>query len=217
VVGEGKMSKVIEKTLPLRHWMVKKIAPRLWNDGMHLSGTDSLELKRPAISFMKEQFGEKPLVGCEIGVREGLNALRMLRNLNIRQLFLIDPYKPYYEPLFPETSTEAYHEKIKSEAMHRLKNYESKIVWITDTSDAAINHIKVPLDFCYIDGDHSYDQVKRDTENYGQLIQSGGVLSGHDFSTEYIGLCQALFEYKDKHANWSELKGSIWDWWFVKQ
>lgn len=36
------------------------------------------------------------------------------------------------------------------------------------------------LDFLFIDGDHSYDGVKRDYEMYGPLVKPGGLIAFHD-------------------------------------
>jgi predicted O-methyltransferase YrrM len=36
------------------------------------------------------------------------------------------------------------------------------------------------LDFLFIDGDHSYEGVKRDFEMYGPLVRAGGLIAFHD-------------------------------------
>jgi len=37
-----------------------------------------------------------------------------------------------------------------------------------------------PLDYLFIDGDHSYAGVKSDFETYGPMVQKGGVIAFHD-------------------------------------
>jgi cephalosporin hydroxylase len=37
-----------------------------------------------------------------------------------------------------------------------------------------------PLDFLFIDGDHTYDGVKMDLEMYGPLVRPGGLIGFHD-------------------------------------
>jgi len=205
-----------ELSLGFRHRCVKLLAPKLWQTLGELTGKDSVEFERPMISFLKSHFGNKPLVGCEIGTREGINAARILRTLNIKKLYLIDPYQPYYEPLFPETNSQEYQEKIWTQAHELLKPYDDKIIWLRDTSDNAVKDDLDSLDFCYIDGDHSYSQVKRDIENYGPLIRKGGVLGGHDFTTTYMGVCKAVIEAKTQNNAWLDLQGSGYDWWMLK-
>ena len=39
---------------------------------------------------------------------------------------------------------------------------------------------KEPLDFLFIDGDHSYEGVKRDFELYSPLVKEGGLIGLHD-------------------------------------
>jgi len=37
-----------------------------------------------------------------------------------------------------------------------------------------------PVDFLFIDGDHTYEGVKSDFESYSQLVRSGGMIALHD-------------------------------------
>jgi predicted O-methyltransferase YrrM len=39
-----------------------------------------------------------------------------------------------------------------------------------------------PLDFLFIDGDHTYDGVRRDFEDYGPLVRPGGLIGFHDIA-----------------------------------
>lgn len=54
------------------------------------------------------------------------------------------------------------------------------------------------VDFLFIDGDHSYEGVKADFENYAPLVRPGGIIVFHDV----IGL-------PDVGRFWDELKKSI--------
>jgi Methyltransferase domain len=38
-----------------------------------------------------------------------------------------------------------------------------------------------PLDWAYIDGDHTYDAVASDLERYGEMVKPGGILCGDDY------------------------------------
>lgn len=42
------------------------------------------------------------------------------------------------------------------------------------------------VDLVFIDGDHSYSQVKKDLLNYGPKLKRNGVLLGHDYTTSYV-------------------------------
>jgi predicted O-methyltransferase YrrM len=48
-------------------------------------------------------------------------------------------------------------------------------------SDKYFEECKKEYDIIYIDGDHSYEQTKRDVNNAWKFIKEGGVIIGHDF------------------------------------
>jgi predicted O-methyltransferase YrrM len=41
-----------------------------------------------------------------------------------------------------------------------------------------------PLDFLFIDGDHSYEGVRTDFELYGPLVREGGLIALHDINPD---------------------------------
>lgn len=55
---------------------------------------------------------------------------------------------------------------------------------------------KWPIDFLFIDGDHTYEAVKQDFELYSPLVRKGGIIAFHDAALdcnlrpEYIGLVE---------------------------
>jgi len=60
----------------------------------------------------------------------------------------------------------------------------SKIIWGDSTSVTCRYHVESvlekPLDFLFIDGDHSYGAVEADYLNYAHLVRPGGVVAFHD-------------------------------------
>lgn len=152
-------------------------------------------LTRPMVQYIKNNNMNRSLVGCEIGVMYGDNALNMLLNLPLERLYLIDPnlYK----------------------ARNRLKKFNHKIVELPWRSDIAVSNIAdESLDFCYIDGDHSYEGVKRDIELYYPKLKWGGVLGGHDFSGTFLGVIRAVLEFES--MNDLCVCTSLTDWWAIK-
>ena len=139
---------------------------------------------RPFTRFLKEN-NKKELVGVEIGVLDGWNALDMLENLPIKKLYLIDPYKQYkgYDEYKenPEESQKVLDRK-KEIAIKALKKYKDKIQFVYLFSEEASKLFKDnSLDFVYIDGIHQYEYVKKDIELYFLKIKKGGILGGHDY------------------------------------
>ena len=55
------------------------------------------------------------------------------------------------------------------------------------------------LDFLFIDGDHTYEGVKRDFEMYSPLVRKGGLIAFHDICGHHIGVSEV-----DRY--WAEIK-----------
>jgi len=57
-----------------------------------------------------------------------------------------------------------------------------------------------PIDFLFVDGDHSYEGVRRDYEDYGPLVRPGGLIAFHDVARHPAG------EGGDVWRFWEELR-----------
>jgi predicted O-methyltransferase YrrM len=68
---------------------------------------------------------------------------------------------------------------------HRLLRSvpRGKIEWIRARSDNAIAGWSRTIDFLLIDGDHDYDPVKRDWEDWSPHVRPGGKVAFHDALT----------------------------------
>ena len=82
----------------------------------------------------------------------------------------------------------------------------SKAVKIKTTSDKAFEIFKnsdEKFDFIYIDGNHTYEFVKRDIINALGLIKPGGILGGHDYKFKGSpGVIRALLEIMGREADY---------------
>lgn len=56
-----------------------------------------------------------------------------------------------------------------------------------------------PIDFLYVDGDHTYEGVKQDFEMYSPLVRPGGCVAFHDIVTRRPDVDVATF--------WEEIRG----------
>lgn len=170
---------------------------------------------RPFTMFLR---GRKDLVGAEIGSESGMNALSILKTLDIKTLYLIDIYDTYTDDRYINFKGSGVLDSSKigkscyDSAVLNLKGYEDKIVWVIGKSSEVVSDIKEPLDFVYIDGNHRYEYVKEDIELYYPKVKIGGVLGGHDFKNTEPGVVKAVFEKFGK-----ELNNRSWDWWVVKR
>jgi hypothetical protein len=195
-------SLVAEKTRVIRYGIIRALSPSLYRE--YLNPT------RPMTSYVQKVFGRKPLIGVEIGVGFGLNAKNILRTLNMKMLYLIDPYIPYDDGDTPNTKVYLNGLEIVKKELAVFPN----ITFIHKTSEDAVNDVPSEIDFCYIDGNHNYEYVKKDIENYYPKIKSGGVIGGHDFSVGFIGVCKAVIDFATKYQ--LKLYGKRDDWWTIK-
>jgi len=63
-----------------------------------------------------------------------------------------------------------------------------------------------PYQWAFIDADHSYEAVKDDWENYGPLVDAGGVVCFHDINMEGEGVPRLWWEIRQGHKT-AELVG----------
>lgn len=163
-------------------------------------------------SFSKKQAWNTRANRCWIGVAQGKNARNILELLNISRLYLVDPYLPYAEikgnvlkTLDPRT--------FRQSALKTLKPFSDRIEFICETSEDAVDLVANNLDFVYIDGNHSYEFVRKDIENYYPKLNSDGIIGGHDFCPMYFGVCKAVVESAEKYD--VQLWGNNGDWFFI--
>lgn len=165
---------------------------------------------RAATKFMQDFFENKETEGCEIGVDIGNHALELLKELNLKRLFLVDNYQRHkkYSPHF-----EAY-----GIARERIAEFKDKVKWILWDSVTASNNVgKDSLDFVYIDGDHSYAWCLADCRLWWPKIKEGGILCGHDY---VIGAVKDATKEFSKEKNLlleDDKTGSSMDWWIIKK
>lgn len=126
------------------------------------------------------------LVGCEIGVNSGHNAVEVLKNLDIKRLYLIDNYKNSPEQ--------------KEKMLDNLSPYIDKVRFIFKDSVRGVRQVKENLDFVYIDGDHTLSVVRSDINVYYPKVKSGGVMGGHDYYSNYPGVVRAVNEFVDREG-----------------
>jgi predicted O-methyltransferase YrrM len=67
---------------------------------------------------------------------------------------------------------------------YNIKKYDSSIIPIVDFSYNAIEYFKennIKIDFLFIDGDHTYEGVKKDWDLYSKIMNPQGVVVFHDW------------------------------------
>jgi len=132
---------------------------------------------------------------------------------HFRSVIAVDPFIEDYDP-DDDTCNYAPLSQVYDEFIRRTKD-NPKIHLIRTTSYEAVEmignaaiklgakHLNV-FDFVYIDGMHTYDQVKKDIKNYLPFLREGGFIGGHDYAdnkeqvvkavNEVIGQPDAVFQ-----------------------
>ncbi len=152
--------------------------------------------------------------GIEIGVYTGGHAESILSKTQLQTLVGVDPYK-FYENGMPHFDTQQDYDQLKDFTLRRLLKYAPRFFLYTNESDEAFQKLiesKDKFDFVFVDGLHTYEQCKKDLDNYSQLIQPGGVVSGHDIDHSWFpGVTTAIEEFAAKHGK-EIFRGPLHSW-----
>ena len=96
----------------------------------------------------------------------------------------IDPFMNDYDDKDVTCHAADIPTEVYGKFLENIAPYKN-ISHIRMTSDDAIKVLgNLKVDLVYIDGVHTYEQVKKDIENYKPIVKPGGLLCGHDYSNE---------------------------------
>lgn len=143
------------------------------------------------IEYINEISPTKKMKMVEIGSYLGESTLVFADHF--KEVITIDPFLDNYDPndeACKHVSLSVVHEQF-------LLNIEGKnnIKHIQKTSDDAIDKLKnQSFNFIYIDGLHTYDQIKKDIKNYLPQIKKGGFIAGHDYHPNHQGVVDGINE-----------------------
>lgn len=128
---------------------------------------------------------------CEIGVRDGYHAKRMLLYHNVKSLYLIDPVWT-------------------TKAIKKFDKYPFVTI-IKGSSKDVFDKIPV-VDVIYVDGDHTYKGIKNDLKYFDKARV---IFGGHDFTLHGIHVAVMEFCVENDLVDSLIVKGN--DWWIVKK
>lgn len=148
-------------------------------------------------------------VGVEIGTAEGYTTEYLLETISNLQLTGIDPYEDYIDW---DGKTPKSKENKKS-LNEKTKSYANQYKHLYVSSDEAFSLFEdESLDFVFIDGLHTYEQVLKDCRNYYPKIKKGGLIIGHDFA-RIEGVNKAVRQFaKEVNKDVSNAKQDLWYW-----
>jgi hypothetical protein len=123
----------------------------------------------------------KHSIGAEIGVWMGDFTEQILSVVDPQQLHIIDPWVSQ-----PQADDDLYRiqqlqmDLIYERVADRFAGDDRVVLHRTLSEEAARDFTDGSLDWVYIDGNHSYEFVKKDLELYLPKLKSGGLLTGDD-------------------------------------
>jgi precorrin-6B methylase 2 len=147
------------------------------------------------------QFIKPGDIGVEIGVQTGSFSYHVLLQKNPSKLYLIDPWiygiqkdvdKEEWTPEIQNMRDRQYEYVCK--LFHPYENVEI----IRLRSEEAFEMFEDEyFDYVYIDGEHSYEAVTRDLNNYFPKVKIGGYLIGDDYG--WTGIAPAVQDFLKTH------------------
>lgn len=137
--------------------------------------------------------GLSPVMGAEIGVKEGRFIAYLLRTYPNLHMYAVDPWEP--QPEGNETYAEWNWEHIYSQYRRLTAPMYHRVIEMREYSETAASKVAdYSLDFVFIDAQHDYDSVKCDIALWGPKVRPGGLLTGHDYAPKFPGVIKAVDE-----------------------
>lgn len=163
-----------------------------------------------------------PTLGAEIGVWRGETSFELLSKRPLLHLFLIDPWMAgepgtdWYEsgstmPSRPQADYDYAYKR----AMNRLAYFEVDnrfLVKREPSLEAVKSMADGCFDFIFLDGDHSYETVKKEIQVYLPKVKAGGWIGGHDYGNR----CGQVKEAVDEAFTDGKLQIGSGHTWFYK-
>ena len=135
--------------------------------------------------------------GIEIGVFCGGQAEKIVETGC--RLFGVDPYQ-MYEPGMPLMDSQEDWDLLFKLVNERLGKYDNFAMIRNDSQYATWLLKNDCYDFVFIDGLHTYEQLKKDLDNFGFMIAKGGVIACHDYNhPTFPDLTTAIDEFAAEH------------------
>lgn len=162
---------------------------RLFNMRPNYSGLTDL------IKVVQKTHNTKDFTLIEIGAYSG-ESTTFFANF-FGRVITIDPFINDYDKSDPTCQFMSLESVYKTFLINISKH--NNILHIKKTSDEAIKELYNTNNVLvvYIDGLHTYEQVKKDIQNYKDLILLDGYLCGHDYhKSRWKRVCDAIDEFQ---------------------
>lgn len=167
--------------------------------------------KRESLKQAVTYFDGRPIIAVEVGVAAGANAKRIFESLNVQKIFLIDSWKPEYNP-------ECYDWLIR--ACKEFEGYTGKTVMIRHDAIASAELFQNrTIDYLYLDDNHAPSHVYREIVAYFPKVRPGGIIAGHDWADNDRASAAVKQFCKEQNLQYYFAQNDgeeVADWWFFK-
>lgn len=144
------------------HWLMCRL-------GLHQPHTQTTEKERLLI----ESYAKGKLLVAEIGVYEGRTTAILAGSIASNgKVLAIDPF-------YSGRIGISYGKMITRHYLSR-KGLISKVQFLEMLSHEAAPLVQEDIDFLFVDGDHSYDGIARDWQDWSVKLKPGGYVALHD-------------------------------------
>lgn len=179
-----------------RHWdvlnfLVENDWVRSWHPGKTTANAneDGLVYMRPVPGAPASW--QRPLQVVEIGVACGQNGIELLRKYPYLSYIGIDP---------TITAVVRNEFELFGERAQLYANRSDEIASVLEDES---------IDLLFVDGPHTYRQVRGDLELYSPKVRRGGIISGHDFTCGHPPLLWAVTERRLLDNQWHGLDNEV--------
>lgn len=152
---------------------------------------------------------ELPLIAAEVGVAEGRLSSDLI-SWGIEALYLIDIWEnvPFIKGCGSFDSS--WHDKNYAEVKERFKDNPNVVILKGFSYKMADKIPDNSLGLVYIDGDHTYEGARADSESYWPKLVKGGIMCYHDAANPSYGIRDAMHDFtKGVGINMLEEDGDI--------
>jgi len=135
-------------------------------------------------------------IGAEIGTWRG-NAARVFARHPLKKLYLVDPWSIEVVPEHNVKSfVKRYSAQVGSEDLNDFQDFYDSVYFDVVDMFKSFKHVEIrrmtsqmffdtltdQLDWVYIDGDHSYEGCLNDLKMSHEVLRSGGIILGDNYS-----------------------------------
>ena len=150
----------------------------------------------------------KPLrVGTEVGAWRGLTSESLLCRFPNLRLIMVDCWEigGGHETM-PKTAGELKAARWEAQFRTEFADGRREILW-AESVEAARRVTDGSQDFVFIDGEHTYEEVRRDIMSWWPKVRIGGILCGHDYRGLAVPGAEFRGQVKRAVDEWASLHG----------